>query len=169
MADLLTTVREIWSYARTMVEVDLSKPLLDSLDIHLSNSKTFKQKVEYKRLPFFCDTCRQIGYASSPHSAKESVDGLPAFGKHSVVDGEGHRKHSQRPKQVVNSGNGSGDAITSISAGSTPPMRQPSLDVFLQDKSGQAQQAPEATSVHHIEESLLAQDSYLDAFELLCP
>lgn len=70
VADLLTTRREIWSYARVLVEVDLSRPIRKTLDIHLSNGKTIKQMVEYERLPLSCDTCKQIGHSSSAHLDK---------------------------------------------------------------------------------------------------
>lgn len=71
MADLLTTKREVWGYAIALVEVDLSKPLIENIEINLSTGMVIKQKVIYERLPLFCTTCKQLGHADSLHQVSK--------------------------------------------------------------------------------------------------
>lgn len=52
------------SYARVLVEVDIKKPVRDSITIN-HNGKDWNQKIEYEWMPKYCQTCLKIGHNCS--------------------------------------------------------------------------------------------------------
>ncbi|KAK9676732.1 hypothetical protein RND81_11G096300 [Saponaria officinalis] len=61
-ADLTTTLKSRLSFARVMVEVDVSKPLLDHMFINSPFVGFFSQPVEYEWVPHYCSGCGKLGH-----------------------------------------------------------------------------------------------------------
>ncbi|KAK4721238.1 hypothetical protein R3W88_011471 [Solanum pinnatisectum] len=59
--DSFTTSMERISYARILVETDVSHPLLNSIEI-VTPSGTFQQAIEYEWKPRFCTECLKFGH-----------------------------------------------------------------------------------------------------------
>lgn len=57
--DNFTASIERISYARILVETDVSQPLIDSIEI-VTPSGTFQQPVEYEWRPSFCTDCMKF-------------------------------------------------------------------------------------------------------------
>ncbi|KAK4428295.1 hypothetical protein Salat_1129100 [Sesamum alatum] len=60
--DSLTKKMERVSYARILVDVDASKPLVDNMEFILPNGLTRKQPVVYEFTPKFCSDCNLFGH-----------------------------------------------------------------------------------------------------------
>ncbi|KAK4438303.1 hypothetical protein Salat_0164600 [Sesamum alatum] len=60
--DALTRKMELVSYARILVEMDASKPLVDTVEFILPNGITRKQPVMYEFTPKFCSDCNRFGH-----------------------------------------------------------------------------------------------------------
>ncbi|XP_058768681.1 uncharacterized protein LOC131642459 [Vicia villosa] len=50
------------SYARVLVEVDITRPVKDSITIRDHSGKEWEKKVEYEWRPKYCQTCLNIGH-----------------------------------------------------------------------------------------------------------
>ncbi|XP_074298402.1 uncharacterized protein LOC141629274 [Silene latifolia] len=61
-ADPITTNKERLSFARVMVEVDLSGPLPDNVVINSPFMGQVIQDVEYEWLPYYCTHCEKLGH-----------------------------------------------------------------------------------------------------------
>ncbi|XP_074304499.1 uncharacterized protein LOC141639227 [Silene latifolia] len=61
-ADPVTTNKERLSFARVMVEVDLSGPLPDNVVINSPFTGQIIQDVEYEWLPYYCTHCKKLGH-----------------------------------------------------------------------------------------------------------
>ncbi|XP_019241976.1 PREDICTED: uncharacterized protein LOC109227676 [Nicotiana attenuata] len=61
-ADECTAKQLRVSYARMLIEVDMTKPLKDEIIVEDSNGKTFLQSVIYDWKPKFCEKCQIIGH-----------------------------------------------------------------------------------------------------------
>jgi hypothetical protein len=85
-----TQDRKVISYARICVEVDLTNPLPDSMEIRLGSS-SWIQQLDYETLPFRCRICHEYGHllrkcprfrpvpsdASGPHKGDKGKDPTP--------------------------------------------------------------------------------------------
>ncbi|XP_020254286.1 uncharacterized protein LOC109831367 [Asparagus officinalis] len=60
--DRLTANRQRLAYARVLVEVKLTSPLLDKINIQDPKGKQYTQKVNYELKPKWCDVCKQVGH-----------------------------------------------------------------------------------------------------------
>lgn len=63
-ADKLTISRDRVSFARVLVEVDITKPLKREVCITVPNGKELIQPVWYEYIPKFCPECKAIGHLS---------------------------------------------------------------------------------------------------------
>lgn len=61
-ADKLTISRDRVSYARVLVEIDVTQPLKEELCIIDPNGQQFSQEVRYEYVPKFCGFCKSIGH-----------------------------------------------------------------------------------------------------------
>ncbi|XP_074298716.1 uncharacterized protein LOC141629641 [Silene latifolia] len=61
-ADPVTTNKERLSFARVMVEVELSEPLPDNVVINSPFMGQIIQDVEYEWLPYYCTHCKKLGH-----------------------------------------------------------------------------------------------------------
>ncbi|KAL5138763.1 hypothetical protein HKD37_10G028867 [Glycine soja] len=61
-SDHLTASKGSISFARALVEVDVSLELIDEVRFRLPTGKTFVQKIEYENRPSFCTHCKMIGH-----------------------------------------------------------------------------------------------------------
>jgi hypothetical protein len=82
-----TQDRKVISYARICVEVDLTNPLPDSMEIRMGSS-SWVQQLDYETLPFRCRICHEYGHllrkcprfrpipsdASGPHKGDKGKD-----------------------------------------------------------------------------------------------
>ncbi|KAL0394920.1 UNVERIFIED_CONTAM: hypothetical protein Slati_4458200 [Sesamum latifolium] len=60
--DSLTRTMERVSYARILVEVDASKPLVDHMEFMLPNGVKRNQPIIYEFTPKFCTDCNRFGH-----------------------------------------------------------------------------------------------------------
>ncbi|KAH0751732.1 hypothetical protein KY285_004880 [Solanum tuberosum] len=89
--DNFTASIERISYARILVETDVSQPLIDSIEI-VTPSGTFQQPVEYEWRPSFCTDCMKFRHNVEKCWAKQEEDKKdvqPLSFKHSSAKGEG--------------------------------------------------------------------------------
>lgn len=61
-ADKLTISRDRVSYARVLVEIDVTQPLKEELCIIAPNGRQLTQEVRYEYVPKFCVFCKSIGH-----------------------------------------------------------------------------------------------------------
>ncbi|XP_056685683.1 uncharacterized protein [Spinacia oleracea] len=61
-ADECTTCQQRISFARILIEIDVTKSLPRNFMLKDPTGKTFKQQVDYDWLPPFCPTCKMIGH-----------------------------------------------------------------------------------------------------------
>ncbi|XP_058759684.1 uncharacterized protein LOC131632999 [Vicia villosa] len=59
------------SYARVMVEVDITKPVKQSVTIRDHSGKEWEQKIEYEWRPKYCQTCLKIGHDCATRKVNE--------------------------------------------------------------------------------------------------
>ena len=64
-ADECTTKQSRISFARVLVEVDITKPLPTSIKYINENGDNMEQKVTYDWVPFFCSKCQKVGHKCS--------------------------------------------------------------------------------------------------------
>ncbi|KAK9683897.1 hypothetical protein RND81_10G173200 [Saponaria officinalis] len=64
-ADRVISTKERLGFARLMVEVDVSKPLVRHVILNTSFTDGVFQPVEYEWVPYFCHTCKKLGHESS--------------------------------------------------------------------------------------------------------
>ncbi|KAL0361152.1 UNVERIFIED_CONTAM: hypothetical protein Sradi_3799700 [Sesamum radiatum] len=74
--DLLTRTMERVSYARILVEVDASKPLVDHVEFVLPNGVTRNQLVVYEFTPKFCTDCNRFGHIKRVLQRQPAVAGF---------------------------------------------------------------------------------------------
>lgn len=56
-----TRDRKVMTFAHIYVEIDLSNPLRNSLEIH-AGSYSWVQQLDYEALPFHCHLCHEYGH-----------------------------------------------------------------------------------------------------------
>ncbi|XP_075095239.1 uncharacterized protein LOC142173532 [Nicotiana tabacum] len=61
-ADACTTKVERISYARILVEMDVTRPLPRQIMVEDPNGKEFEQEVWYDWMPMYCNKCLQLGH-----------------------------------------------------------------------------------------------------------
>ncbi|XP_070010090.1 uncharacterized protein LOC142164212 [Nicotiana tabacum] len=59
------------SYARMLVEVNVTKPLPDQVEVNDPSGRVFQQAVSYDWKPMFCEKCQVIGHELSKDIEKE--------------------------------------------------------------------------------------------------
>ncbi|KAK4375696.1 hypothetical protein RND71_006373 [Anisodus tanguticus] len=105
--DKLTNDKGQASYARALVEIDLSKEVVHSVELKLWDGTHIDQDLVYEKRPGYCNKCKQIGHYAEgceKHKAeiKKRLQGkgvihtpnAAAKGVHTYLDDEG-RAHSQ--------------------------------------------------------------------------
>lgn len=60
--DRLTADCERISYARILVEMDITQPLPDEVYIEIPNGRSWMQTVEFEWKPIFCQDCNSFGH-----------------------------------------------------------------------------------------------------------
>ncbi|XP_074305736.1 uncharacterized protein LOC141640956 [Silene latifolia] len=117
-ADLHTTCKARLSFARILVEVDISKDLPDHIDINAPFIGHSSQRIVYEWLPYYCKTCFKLGHTDSnckrnrPAQAdapKSTTIAQKAHGPPGVI---GQKKHAG--KQVSK-------PVTTVSPVTDPP------------------------------------------------
>ncbi|XP_074320030.1 uncharacterized protein LOC141656846 [Silene latifolia] len=109
-ADIATTNKEQLSFARVMVEIDVSLPLFDFVTVNAPFLGQFSQKVVYEWVPFYCSgygklvnkntSCKWLKQAA-PASPKASRDGACSQEVQIVLDKEKRDSLSPSPPMVV--------------------------------------------------------------------
>ncbi|XP_058742592.1 uncharacterized protein LOC131615107 [Vicia villosa] len=62
VTDECTTHKLRVSYARMLIEVDITQKMLDEITITYNEGKKRKQAFEYEWRPYFCERCQKIGH-----------------------------------------------------------------------------------------------------------
>jgi hypothetical protein len=83
------------SYARILVEVDITKELPQEITITDSEGGKMKQPVEYEWRPTFCDKCQKFGHQCG---AKKNV--VKTWVAKSIPK-ETHEEHQSAPQKVI--------------------------------------------------------------------
>lgn len=65
------------SYARILVEVDITKKLKDSILIKDLQAKMINQPVEYEWKPLFCEKCQKLGHVCTPTTKRTVPRNIP--------------------------------------------------------------------------------------------
>ncbi|GFS40281.1 hypothetical protein Acr_00g0067560 [Actinidia rufa] len=60
--DKLTTQKERVTYARCLVEIDMAKKLVHSVDLLLPEGGVHQQMIYYENLPKYCPLCKVVGH-----------------------------------------------------------------------------------------------------------
>ena len=68
-----TMEKKVITYARVCVEIDLNKPLPDSIEIRLGSS-SWIQQLDYETLPFRCRLCHEYGHLQRMCPKSRSVE-----------------------------------------------------------------------------------------------
>uniref|UniRef100_M0ZPB1 Endonuclease/exonuclease/phosphatase n=1 Tax=Solanum tuberosum TaxID=4113 RepID=M0ZPB1_SOLTU len=71
-ADECTSKIERISFARVLVEIDLTRNLKRNTTVLDPNGRTFEQKVEYDWEPVYCAKCLVVGHKCSPVIASKT-------------------------------------------------------------------------------------------------
>ncbi|KAH0706168.1 hypothetical protein KY289_011244 [Solanum tuberosum] len=84
------------SYARVLVEIDVSQPLLDSIEMVMT-IRFFPQAVEYDWCPKFCTECMKFGHCAEACWTK--VEGKQAKEKQEEPQFQEVKKKKRRYKR----------------------------------------------------------------------
>ncbi|GFY91271.1 hypothetical protein Acr_07g0014670 [Actinidia rufa] len=68
--DKLTTQKERTTYARCLVEIDMAKDLVHSVQLHMPEGDEHEQKIFYENLPKYCSHCRMVGHTKETCKSK---------------------------------------------------------------------------------------------------
>ncbi|XP_060201116.1 uncharacterized protein LOC132629783 [Lycium barbarum] len=68
-ADECTAKQTRVSFARMLIEINITKPLPDEIKVLDPNGKLFTQPVTYDWRPLYCEVCQSIGHKCSPVTA----------------------------------------------------------------------------------------------------
>lgn len=71
--DPRTQNRSVGLYARILVDVDLSRPLLTRLRVNRENGDTVVLGVDYESVPVICAACNNIGHNASTCNVRQPV------------------------------------------------------------------------------------------------
>jgi len=61
--DTCTTITERITYARILIEMDITKPLPQKIKLHDPKGKVLEQIMHYDWKPQYCQTCCQLGHS----------------------------------------------------------------------------------------------------------
>ncbi|GAB2278371.1 hypothetical protein Dimus_013056, partial [Dionaea muscipula] len=92
MTDKLTHTLERVSFARMLVEVDLSQPMISDIVIKLPGNIIHTQLIKYEKRPLFCSQCWSIGHDASKCNKMQSP--FPSTTTQHAWNPKPHRKKS---------------------------------------------------------------------------
>ena len=72
-----TQYKKVMTFARICVEIDLSKPLPDSVEVSVG-SYTWVQQLDYETLPFWCRLCNEYGHLQCRYPRAKPVVPQPS-------------------------------------------------------------------------------------------
>lgn len=137
-ADECTTNQSRISFARMLIEVNITKPLPIGVTIQDTSGKMYNQVVRFEWQPEFCSDCQQLGYACK---CNEEVQGKPH--KIQKVYGKAHQPakdwrskgsmqpNTSKPQELIESN----DAPKPNSAETIPPKVQTVVPTIMAGKS----------------------------------
>ncbi|XP_009773592.2 uncharacterized protein [Nicotiana sylvestris] len=64
-ANTCTTIAERASYARFLIEMDVTRPLSENIKLYDPRGRVIEQMVQFDWKPQYCQTCYQIGHSCS--------------------------------------------------------------------------------------------------------
>ncbi|CAK8576025.1 unnamed protein product [Lathyrus sativus] len=83
MTDECTTNRYRISYARVLVEIDITQDLLSEITITYERGEKMQQRVEYEWRPPYCTKCQRIGHkCEEMHLKNPTKQWIPKEKKH---------------------------------------------------------------------------------------
>ncbi|XP_070016952.1 uncharacterized protein LOC142164345 [Nicotiana tabacum] len=74
--DKLTAHVDRVSYARVLIEVDITQPLPDVLPVIMAEGKIWEQNVEYEWKPTFCQNCNLFGHMTEKCPQKQAQQAM---------------------------------------------------------------------------------------------
>lgn len=74
-ADECTSQQRRISYARLLVEVDITKPLQYNVKIEREKGVVIDQKIYYEWVPPYCQSCQKVGHVCKENVEKKGVQG----------------------------------------------------------------------------------------------
>ncbi|XP_060211716.1 uncharacterized protein LOC132639275 [Lycium barbarum] len=101
--DECTTAIERISYARVLVETDITRPLPNTVQVLDPNGKIFDQAVLYDWKPMYCGVCFQLGHDCSKDRPKPPAKPVPNEPKATKETDQGAKEdvskaHGQKQK-----------------------------------------------------------------------
>lgn len=64
-SDHITASMAAISYARALVEVDVSQRLVEQVSLRLPNGRILVQPIEFEKVPAYCSHCQMVGHSTS--------------------------------------------------------------------------------------------------------
>ncbi|XP_074266898.1 uncharacterized protein LOC141590190 [Silene latifolia] len=99
-ADPATTSKEKLSFARVLVEVDVSQELPSHVVINTPHLGQYSQKVVYEWLPYYCKCCGKLGH-TSVNCKRNKTEDTPYGSAPSSQGPVSQQKHVQSPQKSV--------------------------------------------------------------------
>lgn len=101
-ADECTSNQSRISYARLLVEIDVTRPLLHKIMVENPDGKCFEQQIVYDWEPPFCKKCQQVGHVCDPklpahYVGKPKKDWIP---KENVRSKDNKQQDKQPEKEI---------------------------------------------------------------------
>ncbi|KAK9939583.1 hypothetical protein M0R45_016274 [Rubus argutus] len=88
--DPKTANRSIGLYARVLIDVDFSRPLIDQLQVSWVQGDSVIVGVEYETKPDLCDVCGIVGHKASNCKSATTIDPVPSTRGRSKVCSHRH-------------------------------------------------------------------------------
>lgn len=106
-ADECTSQQKRISYARLLVEVDITKSLMYKAQIESDNGEMVEQQVFYEQVPLFCQKCHKVGHicrvkkSDVPAQTQKQKQWQPKDkGKEIMVESEKEHEEWNKPKRT---------------------------------------------------------------------
>ncbi|XP_059636151.1 uncharacterized protein LOC132278375 [Cornus florida] len=100
-ADRLTESKARLSYARLCVEVDATKPFVESFQLKATNGIVFDIKAEYQWKPMVCSSCCCFGHLSNVCPTKQTISRIAIENANQGKEWKAVQRSSQ-PIEVIN-------------------------------------------------------------------
>lgn len=104
-ADDCTSEQKRISYARLLIEVDITKPLTYKIQIEGEQGRMIEQQVYYEWVPMFCHKCHKVGHVCKERNPNITAPGQKQqwqrkdVGKTVVVEGNEDKEGWKDPKK----------------------------------------------------------------------
>lgn len=108
-ADKCTSLQSRISYARLLVEVDVTKPLIYKIPVVGENGLELMQQVYYEWVPLFCHKCQRVGHVCREKEKKKEEEKqvqpqkkwIPKEGSKEAIGEERNTEEWKQPRHTI--------------------------------------------------------------------